>query len=159
MRLIRGAVVLVLALVASLLWTSVSVAAPGRQANPPENQGNSTSQGSQSAQGGWGIEVKSSPAEYVSDGDARLWVRVPPGQRGKVRITVDGRDVTAAFAPINTNTLEGVVDGLVVGENTVEVRPRNSRGAASAALTLTNYPGHRPDVLRPAARSLLVLHQ
>lgn len=145
MRLIRAVLLLVLALVASLVWTSASVAAPGGQGKGNQNQnqnqgkGNQGNQGSQ-GQGGWGIEVKSSPAEYVSGGDARLWVNVPPGQVGKVRITVDGRDVTKAFSQIDRSTLEGVVDGLSVGENRVEVRPRNSRGAATAAVTLTNYP-------------------
>lgn len=141
MRLMRSAIALVLALVASLVWSSVSVASSGNKGNSP-NASASANAGasSQGAQGGWSIEVKSSPPEYVSDGDARLWVTVPPGQIDKVLITLDGRDVTSAFEAIDKGKLEGVVDGLVVGENTVEVRPRNSRGAASAALTLTNYP-------------------
>src|SRR5690606_27747219 len=90
--------------------------------------------------GGWSIEVMSSPAEYVSGGDARLRVSLPPGQVGKARVTVEGRDVTDAFAPIDSRTLEGVVDGLALGESTVEVRLGTGRAPARAALTLTNHP-------------------
>lgn len=90
--------------------------------------------------GKWGIEVVSSPPEYVSGDDARLLVHVPPGQVGKVKITVDGRDVTDRFTPRDEDTLEGVVDGLVIGDNVVEVRPRNSKGKPTAAVTLTNHP-------------------
>jgi len=88
----------------------------------------------------FGIEVVSSPAEYVSGGDARLQVTVPAGQSDKIIITVDGRDVTDAFSPIADTMLEGVVDGLAIGENTVEVRNRNSRGQALASTTMTNHP-------------------
>jgi hypothetical protein len=113
---------IIVALVLSLIPTA-ALAAPG---------GN--------GQGKWGIEVVSSPPEYVSGDDARLLVHVPRGQMGKVKITVDGRDVTDRFTPRDEDTLEGVVDGLVLGDNVVEVRPSNSRGKANASMTLTNHP-------------------
>ncbi len=90
--------------------------------------------------GNYSIDVVSSPAEYVSGDDARLLIDVPPGQIDKVVITVDGVDVTEAFAPIDGDTLEGVVDGLALGDNTVEVRQENSRGSAKATMVLTNHP-------------------
>ncbi|MFP4552548.1 MAG: DUF6351 family protein [Actinomycetota bacterium] len=89
---------------------------------------------------GFDIEVVSSPPEFVSGGDARLVVEVPPGQVDKVTITVEGRDVTDSFSPIGPRVLEGVVDGLDLGDNLVEVRPRNSRGRVLAEVTLTNHP-------------------
>jgi len=90
--------------------------------------------------GRFDVTVLSSPAEYVSGDDARLVVEVPRGQLDKVIISVDGRDVTDAFAPSGPSTLEGVVDGLELGDNLVEVRPANSRGRALASVTLTNHP-------------------
>jgi hypothetical protein len=76
----------------------------------------------------------------VSGDDARLLIDVPLGQIDKVAVTVNGSDVTGAFSIIDGDTLEGVVEGLKLGDNLVEVRQRNSRGAASASVTLTNHP-------------------
>ena len=90
--------------------------------------------------GRFGVEVVSSPPDLVSGDDARLHVTVPPGQTDKVAITVEGRDVTDRFTPVDERTLEGVVDELRLGENRVEVRNHNSRGRAAASLTLTNHP-------------------
>jgi hypothetical protein len=123
MRSPKTALLLVAAVVASMIPIAAN-AAP----TPPGSQG------------GFSIEVMSSPAEYVSDGDARLRVSLPPGQIGKVRITVEGRDVTDAFAPIDQRTLEGVVDGLAVGDNTVAVHLGTVRAASRASQTLTNHP-------------------
>jgi hypothetical protein len=88
----------------------------------------------------FGIEVVSSPAEYVSGDEARLHVTVPRGQVDRVAISVEGQDVTDAFSAIDANTLEGVIEGLALGENTVELHNRNSRGRSLASLTLTNHP-------------------
>ena len=117
----------VLLVVAAMLATLTPIAASAAPSRP-------------GVQPGYAIEVMSSPAEYVSGGDARLRVSLPPGQVGKARITVDGRDVTEAFAPIGKGTLEGVVTDLEIGDNPVEVRLGNGRAPARAALTLTNHP-------------------
>jgi hypothetical protein len=111
--------------VVALVATSVPTAALGAQSEPA---------------GGYEIAVVSSPPEYVSGDDARLVVEVPPGQIDRVTITVDGRDVTRVFTPIGPRTLEGVVDGLVLGDNLVEVRQANSRGKAKTSVVLTNNP-------------------
>ncbi|MGA8045945.1 MAG: DUF6351 family protein [Dermatophilaceae bacterium] len=126
MRFPRTVLLVVAAMLASLVPMAAS-AAPG---GPPGAVGPA----------GWSIEVMSSPAEFVSGGDARLRVSLPPGQQDKARITVEGRDVTGAFAPVDARTLEGVVDGLPLGESTVEVRLGRGRAPARAALTLTNHP-------------------
>jgi len=90
--------------------------------------------------GQYEMTVVSSPPEFVSGDDARLEIEVPPGQVDKVAITVDGRDVTGAFTSTDPRTLEGVIDGLVLGENLVEVRTSESRGRAKASEILTNHP-------------------
>jgi hypothetical protein len=120
----RWSLFVVLALIGSLLPVA-ALAAPGK---------------GEVQRAGFGIEVVSSPAELVSGDDARVHVTVPPGQIGKVVITLNGADVTAQFEAIDTNTLEGVVTGLDLGENRVEVRTRNSGGTAQASKTLVNHP-------------------
>lgn len=117
-------------MVATLI-PAVALAAPPDRSDPTERSDRAA---------GYDITVVSSPPEYVSGGDARLVIEVPPGQVDKVSITVDGRDVTDAFSPIDPRTLEGVIDELDLGDNVVEVRPGNSRGRARASLTLTNHP-------------------
>ena len=87
------------------------------------------------------IEVLSSPADLVSGGDARLSVKVPPGNIDRSHIYVNGEDVTGNFSVVpGTSNLEGVVDGLAVGENSVEVMPNERARGAASSLTLTNYP-------------------
>jgi hypothetical protein len=89
----------------------------------------------------YSIEVLSSPADLVSGGDARLAVDVPPGNLDRARIRVNGEDVTDDFRVFpGTSTLEGVVDGLVVGENLVQVLPNAQARGSASSLTLTNYP-------------------
>ena len=88
----------------------------------------------------YSIEVVSSPPEYVSGDDARLIVEVPPGLVGRTTIMVNGDDVSDSFSPTSDRTLEGVIGGLQLGDNLVEVRSVASRGQAKASLTLTNYP-------------------
>ncbi len=89
------------------------------------------------------IEVLSSPADQVSGGDARLAVRVPRGLRDRVTVLVDGRDVTSDFTPTGDDTLEGVVDGLDLGDNEVSVRHGRGRRAL-ASTTLVNHPSSGP---------------
>ena len=87
------------------------------------------------------IEVVSSPAEYVSGDDARLLVHTPPGLTDKVSIIVNGEDRTASFSAIDDDTLEGVVDGLNLGDNEVSVIANGrSRAASHSSKTLTNHP-------------------
>jgi hypothetical protein len=59
----------------------------------------------------------------------------------KVRVTVDGDDVTDAFALLpGTRTLEGVVTDLGEGDNLLEVRSNGmGHGRPSAELVLTNH--------------------
>jgi hypothetical protein len=89
-------------------------------------------------------EVVSSAADQVTGGDARLHILVPgvtPFQQ--VEVLVNGVNQADRFAPIDgTQTLTGVIDGLLLGDNTVVVKQHgNGKGLPEpAVLTLTNYP-------------------
>ena len=97
------------------------------------------------------IEVLSGRPDAVTGGDALVRVtvkrrNVAPGQ---VRIKLNGADVTSAFvANAMTRTLTGVVSGMKVGENLLEViDPRGNvrgKGRADADIRLTNYPIEGP---------------
>src|SRR5687767_3086761 len=68
------------------------------------------------------LSVVSSPAEYVSGGDARIEVSVPDKvSLDDVVVRLNGADVTAAFGPDpeGNHQLEGVVTGLPLGESLV----------------------------------------
>ena len=80
--------------------------------------------GSASPQGNGGqpqIVVLSNRADLVSGGDALVQV-VLPGRvdPATVRVSVDGRDVTSAFAVRTNDRYEGLFTGLAVGANDVE---------------------------------------
>ena len=89
-------------------------------------------------------EVVSSAADQVTGGDARLHIDVPritPLQQ--VEVLVNGVNQADRFTPIEgTQTLTGVIDGLVLGENTVIVKQHgNGKGLPEPAiLILTNHP-------------------
>jgi hypothetical protein len=83
------------------------------------------------------IDVLSSAADQVSDGDALVRVRLGANlDAGDVTVTVDGRDVTDAFEA-DGPALSGLVDGLALGGN--ELRAEAPRGR-SASTVLINHP-------------------
>ena len=88
------------------------------------------------------VTVLSSAPDQVTGGDARIRVDLPPGLLGKARVLLDGDDVTGELAKNSSGALEGVVTGMQVGANTVEVTPtQHSSGTpANATLKLTDYP-------------------
>ena len=99
--------------------------------------------------GALAISVVSSPAAYVSGGDARIEVAVPDGTAlGAVRVSLNGADVTSSFGPDpeGNHQLEGVVTGLALGESTVEATvPGPGKAAPNrVSLTLTNNPLQGP---------------
>ena len=69
-----------------------------------------------------GIKILSSRPDVVSGGAALVQV-TGPAEMKKLSIWADGRDVTTAFrvSPL-THTLIGLVDGLAVGKNRLEVK-------------------------------------
>ncbi len=97
--------------------------------------------GSGRACGTFEIEVLSSPPDLVSGGDARIAIGIPYGVPARrVRVHLNGDDVTDVFQKVRgAGRLEGVVTGLITGENTLAVTAgRRGRWAASD-LVLTNY--------------------
>src|SRR5947209_20351765 len=88
------------------------------------------------------IRSVSSRAALVSGGDALIEVSVPGGlPLSNVRIAANGRDVTSAFRPaLEEGTLMGVVSGLAVGPNTIEMWSNpQARRRALASLVVTNH--------------------
>lgn len=80
------------------------------------------------------IEVLSGRGDLVTGGDALLRVVLPPGTSADgLRVTDDGRDVTAAFS----GGLDGLVTGLSLGTNVVTAQLPDGRGAR---IRLTNAP-------------------
>jgi hypothetical protein len=99
------------------------------------------------------IEVVSSPAEWVSGGDARVEIHLPEGiSIEEIEVSVDDRILTErfSFAP-ETRTLSGLLDGLPPGDSRVSVEA----GLASAALTLTNHDARGPLFSGPAQEPFL----
>lgn len=85
------------------------------------------------------LRVLSSKPEYVSGGDARIEVRAAPGLRDKLELWLNGARLDATLAETDAG-LEGVISGLKVGANTLEVRHRSGNGQPRDRLELTNYP-------------------
>jgi hypothetical protein len=83
------------------------------------------------------LSVLSSPPRFVSGGDARIHVTAAPGLRDKLELWLDGRRLDARLPEVSDG-LEGVISGLKVGDNLLEVKHRNAN--VRDAITLTNYP-------------------
>ncbi len=83
------------------------------------------------------LRVLSSPTNYVSGGDARIEVRAAPGLHDKLELWLNGQRLATAMQS-KGHRLEGVIGGLVVGDNMLEVRHRNS--GVRDTLKLTNHP-------------------
>ena len=82
------------------------------------------------------LAVLSSPAQYVSGGDARIEVVAPSAMHGTLELWLNGAKIAPALQA-DGDRLEGVITGLVDGENTLEVR---NGGTVRQTLALTNYP-------------------
>ncbi len=83
------------------------------------------------------IEVLSSSLQYVSGGDARIAVRAAPALRDKLELWLNGARIDAVMKP-RADGLEGLITGLVNGDNTLKVRQKGH--AVMASVQLTNYP-------------------
>jgi hypothetical protein len=86
------------------------------------------------------LDVLSSRADQVSGGDALVRVEAPRGQLDQLMVRRNGVDVTGAFEE-SDGDLVGLVEGLELGRNTIEVR---RRGRSSERLALTNHPAQGP---------------
>lgn len=93
------------------------------------------------------MAVVSGRADMISSGEALVRIRVPRNVPPyQVRVSVDGRSVTARFRPVEGGrTLLGLVDELALGDNLLEVRANGlGSGRPRAALTLVNHPAAGP---------------
>ena len=90
------------------------------------------------------ISILSSSPDMVSGGDALVRVDAPEiVPLSLLRVELNGADVTTAFAPDpEDHALVGLVDGFVLGANTLEVEPTwwPPLWPALAQLNVTNYP-------------------
>ena len=108
-----------------------------------------TALGLSSSHGAWGssgslkLSVLSSDPQWVSGGDARIHVRLPRDQRDAVELRLNGKTIEPAMTAV-ADGLEGVVGGMAIGRNRLEVRVQRGRGFDSDVLTLTNWPIEGP---------------
>jgi hypothetical protein len=97
------------------------------------------------------VEVLSSKPYMVSGGDALVRVTVKKKvSLGDVRVELNGADITGAFRATGGGTLTGLVSGLRLGPNQLEVDAKGKgKGRADADITLTNYPVQGPIISGP----------
>ena len=89
--------------------------------------------------GGRRIEIRtlSTPADRVSGGDVLVEIANAGKGRHGLEVSLNGRDVTAAFRRSGSGTLVGLVSGLEVGKNKLSA---GGRGQPKETLEITNYP-------------------
>jgi len=85
-----------------------------------------------------GLRVVSSAPEWVSGGDARVAVSGSTSLLGEAQLRLNGEPVDLSTFEIRDGALEGVVQGLADGDNTLLVRHPDH--GTLARLTLTNHP-------------------
>ncbi|MGH3517368.1 MAG: DUF6351 family protein [Haloechinothrix sp.] len=84
----------------------------------------------------------SNRADLISAGNALVGVRLPDGVRpSEVRVWLGDREITDVFALRPNGRVDGLVDGLTVGENLLTARVPDGRGAR---LIITNHPNGGP---------------
>ena len=90
------------------------------------------------------VAVVSSAADQVTGGDARLHIEMPAGfPLNRLSVTVNRQEVSNRFTQIpGSDTLTGIIDGLNLGENEVQVRAIGfgRQRPYPANLSLTNHP-------------------
>lgn len=90
--------------------------------------------------GGIKIAVLSSSLEYVSGGDVRIEVTAARGLQDKLTFWLNGETIKPPLVT-DGSRMEGVISGLVIGSNLLEVRHVRGNGkGVSDAIRLTNYP-------------------
>jgi hypothetical protein len=105
-----------------------------------------TSSGGNSSSGDIEIRVLSNRADLISGGDALLDVVLPAGtDSSAVTMTLNGDDVSGAFAPSGDGTLRGLVTGLKSGDN----RFTAQYAGGKAQTTLVDHPSGGPLLAGP----------
>ena len=83
------------------------------------------------------LQLLSSQPEHVSGGDARIAVLAPQADQAQIELWLNDAKISPALEG-DAQRLEGLVTGLKLGANTLELRHR-TRGKLDT-LTLTNHP-------------------
>ena len=73
------------------------------------------------------ITVLSNRADLISGGDALVAIDLGNTDASAVKVTLNGNDITNAFAVRENGQYEGLVTGLSVGKNVLVARPAPSR--------------------------------
>jgi hypothetical protein len=89
-----------------------------------------------------GLRVVSSAPQWVSGGDARVAVSGSSSLLGEAQLRLNGETVDLSGFELRDGALEGVIDGLEEGDNTLLVRHPDH--GTLARLTLTNHPVEGP---------------
>ena len=90
---------------ATLVAAVAVLASPGIEAaSNPASQGKNVQ-----------LRVLSSPAQWVSGGDARIEVTAAPGLHNKLQIYLNGSRVNVLLQKTGSHSLEGVIGGLQPG--------------------------------------------
>lgn len=88
------------------------------------------------------IQMLSNRADLLSGDDALVELVFAPGaDPSKARVTLNGEDVTSAFARKPNGRHMGLLTGLRLGDNTLQV---GSSGAPGTVSILTNHPNGGP---------------
>lgn len=108
--------------------TVAVLASPGLEAaSNPRSQGKDVQ-----------VRLLSSPAQWVSGGDARIEVRAAPGLHDKLQFYVNTQRVDVDLQRTGSHAVQGVVSGFRNGENTLEVYVKGM--SLRDTLELTNWP-------------------
>lgn len=86
------------------------------------------------------VRVLSNRADLISGGDALIDIEA--ANPGAARVLLNGQDVTAKFALMESGQLRGLVTGLALGDNTLEVLLDNR--SSRLVKTITNHPKGGP---------------
>ncbi len=92
------------------------------------------------------IQILSSAPDQVSGGDALVRVQFPDVDiPAKATLLLNGQNVTSALAPApEGGALVGVVEGFVLGDNLLQLKPSPKANAVLAQLVVVNHPESGP---------------
>lgn len=97
------------------------------------------------------IQILSSPAEYVSGGEARIKVFVPENTiTDSVSIMVDEEVMSVNLIRTSSTTIEGTVNNIEEGPVTMKARISHQNGYQERSIELTNYSSIGPMFSGPA---------
>ena len=98
--------------------------------------------GDDAGDGAYELQILSGRPDMVTGGDALVSIAAgPDADLSDLRITLGGRDVTAAFRPSSPGVLVGLVEGL---SGSGELLLASADGTPRGSLSLVNHPVEGP---------------